>query len=257
MAYTGDRPFTGGALTHVTNDFRKPWPWTAQVCSEGWAALVGDDDWGVGIMQEDNCLFHGGLHGGAGSRDVRGAATAYLAPVRVETFDHDIVYEYSTIMTLGSLRDIRAGLLARAVRGLPAWEFTRSRSHWYVVGGSDDGPPRDGTWRIPVEQGAPQVVGPVRCWRAEDGPEVLIEAAWNGSSTSARLRWQGLGDHGFSDERSVAFTLPNDGAFHRVVVPLTGMATYQGLITGLRLDPPSAVPGAHLMLRTIVVQRSR
>ncbi|HEX3133232.1 MAG TPA: hypothetical protein VHX44_06565 [Planctomycetota bacterium] len=28
MAYTGDQPFTGGELTHVLNDFHKPWPWT-------------------------------------------------------------------------------------------------------------------------------------------------------------------------------------------------------------------------------------
>lgn len=257
MAYTGDRPFTGGALSQVTNDYRKPWPWTEQVCTEGWAALVGDDDWGVGVAHEDNALFHGGLHGEPGSRDVRGAATTYLAPVRTETFDHDIVYAYSTVLTLGTLAEIRERLNARATRGLPAWRFAHDRNHWHVAGGLDDGLPRGGVWTIPVEQGAPQIIGPVRCWRAEDGAEVVIEAAWTGAAAPARLRWRRLSDHGFVDACNVPVSIPNDGVVHRVVVPLAGNATYQGLITGLRLDPPPASPAARLSLRSIVVQRAR
>jgi hypothetical protein len=257
MAYTGDRPFTGDALTHVTNDFRKPWPWTEQICTEGWAALVGDDDWGVGVAQGDGCLFHGGLFGEAGSRDVRGGPTTYLAPVRIESFDHDIVYDYTTILTLGSLAEIRARLSARASRDLPAWRFSTDRAHWHVVDGSDAGVPRAGAWIIPVEQGAPQVVGPVRCWRAEDGAEVAIEASWTGTDAPATLRWRCLGDQGFTDGRQAPVPIPNDGAVHRVVVPLAGHASYRGLITGLRLDPPPARAGARLTLQSVVVQRPR
>ena len=258
MSYTGDRPFTGGVLTHIPNDHRKPWPWTEQIGSEGWAALVGDDDWGMGIASGDVCLFHGGLYGEAGNRDPRGAPTAYVAPVRRETFDHDIVYRYSTVLTLGTLSEIRERLTEKASRELPRWSFTDDRSHWHVTGGHDAGLPRDGLWTVPCEQGMPSLVGPVRCWRAEDGPEIVIEAAWSGPSGAARLRWRCLGDNDFNDDRSVPVTIPADGAIARVVVPLAAHPGYHGLITGLRLDPP---PGrrslAAMTLRSVVVQRPR
>lgn len=258
MTYTGDRPFTGGELTHVLNDFRKPWPWTEQVCTESWAALVGDDDWGIGVASGDICVFHGGLHGPKGNRDPRGGPTTYLAPVRKEIFDHDIVYDYTTVFTLGTLAEIRTRLTALAPREPPRWDFLTSRSHWYVDGGSDAGIPRNGLWTIPCEEGMPSLISPVRCWRAEDGPEIAIEAAWHGPAAPARLRWRCLGDNDFSDERSVPVTIPADGVITRVVLPLAAHPGYQGLITGLRLDPPPGrQPKGRLVLRSVVVQRSR
>ncbi len=257
MAYIGDRPFTGGELTHVTNDFRKPWPWTEQLCTESWAALVGDDDWGVGVACGDVCVFHGGLYLTAGSHDVRDVSTTYLAPVRVETFDHDIVYDYTTVLTLGSLSEIRQRLTAAADHGLPHWTFpTGHRSHWYVGGGTDAGLPSEGQWRIPCESGQPHLIGPQRCWRAEEGSVITIDATWKGPPGPARLRWRTLGENGFNEERSVPFTIPNDGT--PVTIPLSAVTAYQGLITGLRIDPPAGrAPDAMLTLRSVTVQRAR
>ncbi|HEX3133231.1 MAG TPA: hypothetical protein VHX44_06560, partial [Planctomycetota bacterium] len=65
--------------------------------------MVGTDDWGVGVTSGDICVFHGGLFGEAGNRDVRGGPTTYLALVRKEVFDHNIVYSYTTVLTLGTL----------------------------------------------------------------------------------------------------------------------------------------------------------
>ena len=62
MSYTGDKPFTGAPLTHVTNDWHQHWPWTRFLASEGWAALVDDNDWGLGVFKADGLEFHGGLH---------------------------------------------------------------------------------------------------------------------------------------------------------------------------------------------------
>jgi len=131
-----------------------------------------------------------------------------------------------------------------------------------VIGGVDAGLPRDGVWTIPCEQGNPSLIGPVRCWRAEDAPQIAIEAAWNGPAAPARLRWRCLGDSDFSDERSVPFTIPADGtvdaAINRVVVSLAAHPAYQGMITGLRIDPPPGrQPQARLTVRAVVVQRAR
>ncbi len=143
--------------------------------------------------------------------------------------------------------------MALAPRGLPAWRFVDGRSHWFVAGGHDAGLPDGGVWTIPVEQGAPQVIGPVRCWRAESAPVVVIEAAWNGAAAPARLRWQRLEEREFDPGSMAAVNIPNDDAFHRVVIPLAGNPAYQGLITKLRLDPPPAGPNARLRLRAIEV----
>jgi hypothetical protein len=252
IAYTGERPFIGEPPVRIANDWRRPWPWTRCIATEGWAALVGDDDWGVGVSGEDTFLFDGGLYQQAGSDDVRDSSTAYVAPVRMETFDHDIDYRYRTVLTLGNLEQIRTRLVARAQRTPPSWAFADGRDHWHVEGGPDAGRPVDGLWRVPCSHGRPRLVGPVRCWRAEDAPVVRIEAGWRGPATGARLLWRCLGDDQWSDARSVGFDLPTDGLVRNQRIDLGAIATYRGLITGLALEPAAGpAPDASFTLRSV------
>lgn len=255
MAYTGDRPFTGGVLTHVTNDFRKPWPWTEQICTESWAALVGDDNWGIGVASGDICVFHGGLYGEQGNHDVRGDPTTYLAPVRKEIFDHDIVYHYTTVLTLGTLEQIRARLTARAPRLLPSWTFADGRNHWHVEGGLDAGLPRDGIWRVPLIVGHPRLTSPVRCWRAEAAAAVDCVAAITGGPATLRLRWRTLEDGAtWNPARIATVATLGDGAFAHHRFALSQRAEWSGLITGLAIELVEAPrPGSDLALRAVVV----
>jgi hypothetical protein len=256
MIYTGDRPFTGGALSHVENDWKKPWPWTQQVASESWAALVGDDDWGIGVACDDVSLFHGGLHGQPNSFNVRDSSTAYIAPVRIETFDHDIVYNYSTVVTLGSLSEIRERLTKRADHELPQWIFATDRRHWCVQGGVDDGLPKNGEWRIPCETGQSHLIGPVRCWRAEDGPAIIITGSWNGPEGPAKLRWRTLNDEKFNEQCSIPFEFSQDGK--PVIIRMDKAVNYSGLITGLRIDPPAGrQAGTALVIRSVIVGQGK
>ena len=94
MSYTGNKPFTQDTLTQVTNDWRKPWPWTRFVATERWAALVDNDGWGLGVFKDDGGEFHGGIHGDDRSDDPKHGSTAYVAPIHMENFDHNIVYEH-------------------------------------------------------------------------------------------------------------------------------------------------------------------
>lgn len=255
MAYVGERPFTGGELTHLENDFTKPWPWTRRIASEGWAALVGGDGWGLGVAGAGIFQFDGGLFGKAGSDDVRGSATAYVAPVRIESFDHDLVYEYRTVLTLGTLAEIRTRLVALAERGLPAWTFAEGRSHWHVEGGLDAGRPREGMWRVPLEAGAPRLVSPVRCWRAEDAASVELDAACAGGSTTLRLRWRCLGDgEPWNPARVLTVPAAGDGAFARQRFAVAGHPHWTGLVTGIAIETvEGARPGAELALRRVAV----
>ena len=255
MSYVGERPFTDGELTHLENDFRKPWPWTRRIGSEGWAALVGDDGWGLGVAGEGVCTFDGGLFGKAGSDDVHDSSTTYVAPVRIETFDHDIVYSYRTVLTLGTLDEIRGRLSALAERGLPTWTFTDGRSHWHVEGGLDAGLPREGIWWVPLVIGAPRLVSPVRCWRAADAAVIEFDAACEGGPTTLRLRWRCLGDGDpWNPARIMTLVAGGDGAFARQRFTVSGHPQWSGLITGIAIEAvEGARPGAGIALRAVAV----
>src|SRR6185437_9235143 len=97
------KPFTKDALTQITNDWRKPWPWTHFVATERWAALVDEHDWGLGVFKDDGAQFDGGIYGDARSEDPKDGSTAYVAPIQVENFDHNIVYEHRTDFMVGNL----------------------------------------------------------------------------------------------------------------------------------------------------------
>ncbi|MFM7187023.1 MAG: hypothetical protein ACKO14_04325, partial [Armatimonadota bacterium] len=49
MTYTGDKPFTWDALRELRNDHKEGWPWVNALPTEGWAALVDDDGFGLGV----------------------------------------------------------------------------------------------------------------------------------------------------------------------------------------------------------------
>lgn len=255
MSYVGERPFTGGGLTHLDNDFRKPWPWTRRIGAEGWAALVGDDDWGLGIAGDGIFQFDGGLFGKAGSDDVRDSATAYVAPVRIESFDHDIVYEYRTTLTLGTLTEIRARLIALADRGLPTWSFAAGRSHWHVEGGIDAGPPSEGIWRVPLVSRVARLVAPVRCWRAEDAGSIEFDAACTGGPTTLRLRWRCLGDGDpWHPERVMTIPAGGNGAFALQHFMVGAHPQWTGLITGIAIETVEGPrPAAGIALRRVTV----
>ncbi len=236
MTYTGERPFAGEALTHVENDWRKPWPWTHALPTERWSALVGDDDWGLGVFSEDGGHFDGGLYGAPGSRDPLAGATAYLAPVQIETIDHDIVYAFRATLMVGTLTEIRARFNALATRSLPTWTFAADRQHWHVEGGVDAGPPHDGAWRIPCGAKPPRLMGPTRCWRAEDGRAVTLTATCTQRGMTLHVHWRRLGQDDWQHAPGVAIALTGDGQPHDYRAELGGDG-YQGLLTGLSIVP--------------------
>jgi hypothetical protein len=252
MAYTGDRPFTGGALTHVANDWRKPWPWTRFIASEGWAALVDDQDWGLGVFKADGGEFHGGIYGDQRSDDPKHGSTAYVAPIHNENFDHNIVYEHRTEFMVGKLDAIRRRFNEIAVRTPPVWRFEHDRQHWTVRDAVDQGFPLRGAWEIRLGQGMARLESGVRCWRAEDAPAIALRLAYTGKATAARVYWRRLGDEGFDTARSLVLPLNADGKPHAYHVDLKNSPGYEGLLTGLAIDPVAQPqPGALMAIESI------
>jgi hypothetical protein len=239
MSYTGDKPFTGDTLTHVTNDWHRPWPWTRFLATERWAALVDDkSDWGLGVFKADGGEFHGGIHGDGRSDDPKAGSTAYVAPIHRENFDHNIVYEHETHLMVGALTDIRQRFNAMATKTPPAWHFERDRQHWTLHDATDHGFPLKGEWRIRMGLKPWRIEGPTFAWRADQAPFIRLETSLRSEEPATfRLRWKRLDDDRFDDAKSLTFDLPADGDFHTREINLGAVESYHGLITGLTLEP--------------------
>ncbi|MGO8836978.1 MAG: hypothetical protein ACLQAH_13800 [Limisphaerales bacterium] len=61
FSYTGDRPYTGGALTQFTNRLDLQKDWTNWLATEHWAAQVNDAGWGLGVWTPETVRFSGGV----------------------------------------------------------------------------------------------------------------------------------------------------------------------------------------------------
>jgi hypothetical protein len=254
MSYVGDKPFTQDKLTHVTNDWHKPWPWTRFVATERWAALVDDNDWGLGVFKDDGGEFHGGIHGDGRSDDPKHGSTAYVAPIHMENFDHNIVFEHRTEFVVGKLANIRKRFTDMATKTPPAWRFVNDRQHWTMRNASDQGFPMNGEWRIKFGEKKPRLETGIECWRAESGPGMELEIACTGQTTTARIFWRRLDDDKYDTKKSLSLGLKPDGKFQTYHLNLGSSAEYRDLITGLAIEPVAQPhPGEEMAIKSIVL----
>jgi hypothetical protein len=258
MSYTGDKPFTQDQLSHVTNDWRRPWPWTRFMATERWAALVDDDNWGLGVFKDDGGEFHGGIYGDARSEDPKHGSTAYVAPIHMENLDHNIVYEHRTEFVVGKLGDIRRRFNDMATKTPPAWRFVKDRQHWTMRDATDQGFPMNGEWRIKLGARKPRLESGPRFWRAADAPSMDLEIAYTGQATTVRVSWRRLDDDKPDTRKSVALELNPDGKFHTYHLDLASSPEYRGLIVGLAIEPVALPrPGEEMTLKSIVASAAR
>jgi hypothetical protein len=258
MSYTGDRPFTGAPLTHVTNNWRAPWPWTRFTATENWAALVGDDNWGLGVFKAGATEFHGGIHGEGRSSNPKAGSTAYVAPIHRENFDYNIIYEHETLLLPGRLDDLRKRFNALAPKAPPSWVFSTHRQHWTLHDATDAGFPLTGEWRITFGGKRPRLEGPAQCWRAEQAGTVVLELRHQGQPSKARLSWKRLGEEHPSARQHVEFDLAPTDAVKEYRIDLSASPEYRGLITGLSFEPiASPQPGGRISIRSITLVAGR
>ena len=258
MSYTGDKPFTQDALTQVTNDWRKPWPWTRFVATERWAALMDGGGWGLGVFKDDGGEFHGGIYGDARSDNPKDGSTAYVAPIHVENFDYNIVYEHSTAFVVGSLAEIRKRCNEMATRTPPAWRFVQDRQHWTVRDAADGGYPLNGEWRIKFGAKKPRLESAIQCWRAESAPTLDLEMAYTGQATTARVFWKRLDDGQWDMSKSLALDLNPDGKFHTYHLDLASSREYRDLIIGVAIEPVAEPRlGEEMAIRSLVLSSAR
>jgi hypothetical protein len=242
ITYTGDRPFTGGQLSRIAKKKGDPGMWSSWIGTESWAALVDDNDFGVGVWMPGVCQFQGGFAGKPGAGGPQDNPTGYISPTPKEIIDWNIAHEYRYELIVGTLAEIRKRIYARADRAVapPAWNFDDDRQGWTYVNATDTGWPIKSELNVSLQKADPQLHSPVSFWRAEDAGTLIINVAAKTTHHDARIFWRGLQDADFSAERSIPFELVADGRSHTTRVKLDRQSEWQGAITQIRIDPESA-----------------
>lgn len=254
MTYSGERPFSGGKLTEIKAKNAEE-GWGQWFATEGWSALVNDENWGLGVWSPSCVRFTGGFSGMPGSGGPKDAPCGYLAPVRFEILDHHIVHEYRYELILGTLDEIRDRIARHKQPPVaPAWKFTADRQGWYYRGATDTGWPVKGELNVRSESHDPQVLSPYFFCHATDAPVLVLDAAFKTTEGQAEVFWADLATGGFSGAHSMRFPIVGDGEFHEVRVRLADSPEYRGAIVQLRLDPMNE-PGGSVRLRSVRLER--
>ena len=249
FTYDGGTPFTGGPLRQIHN--AGP-PWAGWTATEGWSALVNDENRGVGIIHPGVYRYTGGFHDKPGRGGPKDNSTGYMSPIRKEILDANIRYEYQYDLVLDTLESIRAYAVAHRIQDTrPDYHFDRDRRHWIYVNATDAGFPLDGGLRIKPGRNDPQMIGPEQWWSAESAPKLFIRAAFRTRQTRAEIYWSVPGK-GFSTDRRVDFAIIADDKPHTYEIDLAASPIYRGTITGLRFDPvPEGGDGDEIRVESI------
>ena len=243
FTYTGTRPFTGDSLERIENNGP---PWTGWLGTENWAALVDEDDWGVGLHHAGALKYTGGFHGEPGVGGSSDRHTGYFAPLHLEILDHNITYGYEFTLIPGTLQEIRDWVYEHRPEPRPNYVFRSDRQHWRYRNAGDAGMPVEGHLTVRPGPGDPQMIGPRCAFRAEQVSKLYVRTRYRLSDPDSgqlqgRLYWQNATDDRaepgrWSNDRSVAFTVRN-GELRTYELDMSESPGWHGLITGLRFDP--------------------
>ena len=265
FTYDGERPFGWEAVRRIIKEppnasrrgERPRFPWSHWTATENWAALVDEDDWGLGVWNPRCARFIGGFAGRPGRGGPKDSPTGYISPIRREILDHNLVHEYGYALVLGKLQDIREWVYAQPHRpGAPVWAFERDRQGWTYRNATDAGWPILGELDVDLSGHGPQLLSPPATWQAADAPRVVMEAAFTGGVKRVEIRWATAAEPDFSRDREVTVPVTGDGQMRAYGADLGG-EMYHGLITQLRIDPqPAGLPGGRVRLKAVLLRKA-
>ncbi len=249
FTYTGDKPYSKDKLTQYPSTF----PPTIGLSSENWAAIVDDNDWGLGIYEPGIYTIAGCFVGTTYKGGPKDDPTGYLSPQADEILDHNIDTSFNYVLILGSLKEIRDHVYKQPRPSEhPNWVFKNDRHYWTYQNAVDTGWPIKDELNIDISKDNGIIYSPIWLWEAARNPVLYIKAAFSSGQKTANVTWQRKDGQAFSPQTSVSFPVIADGNYHVYAVKLAANAEYKGLITRLALVPdPKGVAGRWLKLKSV------
>jgi len=251
--YFGNAPFTGAPLTNLPTINLSSGFWGVyrgqagddgggNYVTENWMAFVDNSQFGMGVYTPSSNEFIAGMAGdpnnGAEATD---GATSYIAPLRVEAFDRNTVYEFDYYLVIGDLTQIRDKVYeihSNPNFGLQSnWEFTNNTEGWTHNPHSltvSHNP--NGYLNLNINNVDPYVSVQLNNWEVVDETTLHMRIK-NETSDDVGTMYFFLTSGGFE---YVSFPLtPNSSVFQDVYIDLTQMTSWnEGTIySEFRIDP--------------------
>lgn len=237
ITYRGDKPFTNDTVSLIANhNFPGDTTiqWASWQATENWAANVDDNDTGLGVWNPGVQSFSGGYYGDSsfkgGSKNI---PTAYIAPNSTDILDYNISYDYSYVLIVGNINQIRNYVYKNHTTQLPAYNFKNSRLQWYYQNTIDKGWPIKTGLFIWLKRNA-TMIGPTDFWNAADAPVLTFKATYPPGVKTAKVYWRTF-KGSFNEENSMVFNIIGDNKVHTYKIPLRLAAGYKGIIAGLKI----------------------
>ena len=156
VIYAGDKPFQNQPLTEICNkENRFGWVWFHNSTLESWAALVDDDNYGLGVFYPTTTYLKSGFTpvermGEGGEKD---DPTGYIAPIINFVCDYNVVHTYEYSLIVGDLDFIRSEAYKRTKNAIKEkFVFEKERLDFSYKNIKDNGYPIKGCLDMKVEE---------------------------------------------------------------------------------------------------------
>lgn len=257
FVYTGQAPYTNGALTEIT--LSDPALVTAtdkevhgipKLATEPFImALEATGSKGIGIWRPDNGRFiNKGFQSRAGGETTNDSSYINAAPL--VDMDNNGVYEYVSAFVAGTAAQIRAWVYEQ--QRLTAFDFifNGSAGGWWNINGAmtlENGKPRINFAQANTDGAKNQgkFGSPFFAWPATDLATIYVKGAFKGLTQMA-LAWTGPGTDAGSVTGKKTFTVIDDGIERVYAVQMAGTAGFTGIITSIQLCHPDSTTSASL-----------
>jgi hypothetical protein len=261
VTYTGLNPYQNESVVEIPIKEKKPgdFPWSRFTATEHWAALLNEKGRGVGVWTPRAFSFLGGFSGKPGAGGPKDGPTGYIAPLIDEILDHDIRYEFSYHLIVGTVDDIRGHVYRQERQSALVFEFEKNREHWIYQNATDGGLPIKGVLEVRLERPNARLRSAEGLWVAAEHPAVEITAAFHTDVPKAVLFWENHGDRTPDEKKHshAEFDVIPDGEMRTYRIPLEGVKGYTGHIQRFVIAPQvKSRPDARLVLDRFRIVKS-
>jgi hypothetical protein len=218
ITYKGDKPFQNDKISEIPQNSETEPKWSYWQATENWVAHLNDDDFGLGIFTSEVQSYIGGFSGKKGVGGTKDAPTGYCAPILKEILDHNIVYDYSCNLCVGSLKQIRNFAIEnRKIKEELKYNFKSGRNHIYFTDAKDKGWPINNMLEVKPEKKVIYLNSPQIFYKLGDTFRFNLEAQFPANVKKVSLVC--IHSENIAEDE-YKLNILNDGLLHNYIVYL-------------------------------------
>lgn len=231
VTYKGYKPFENEPVSEIPQNSETEPKWSHWQATENWVAHLNDEGFGLGIHTPEVQSYIGGFYGKKGLGGTTDPATGYCAPILEEILDHNIVYNYSFNVCVGSLEQIRDFACEnRKVQNGLKYNFKEDRNHIYYTDAIDTGWPIKNSLNIKPKKKLTYLNGPQITYKLGYTFKLKLRGQFPHNVKEVSLVCVGLD----KSEREYDLSILNDNQPHNYVILLRNKLAEETLLGQIR-----------------------